>query len=214
MIFLTRKNVPFLWTVTQESSFQKLKIALISSLVLAHFDVTADIEVHTDASGSGLGACLIQKRDGKEQPLAYASRALTGPESRYSVTEQECLAVVWAMKKFRPYLYGRYFKVVTDHCALCWLMSRKEPAGRLSRWSIVLQENNFDIIYRGGKCYQDTDALSRVPVEKPTQPFDDDLETLVCMSYSPDFRYEQQRDEKLKSWIAKAEAGKQFPSSL
>lgn len=96
--------------------------------------------------------------------LAYASRAFNTAESRYSTTEQECFAVVWALKKFRPYLYGRFFCIVTDHCVLCWLTTRKEQTNRLSRWSIVLQEHKFEIVYRSGKLHQNTDTFSQNPV--------------------------------------------------
>lgn len=165
--------------------------------MLVNYDENAEIQVRTDASSVGLGACLSQMVNGQEHILAYASRALNGAESRYSTTEQECLAVVWALKKFRPYLYGRFSRVVTDHCALCWLMTRKEPAGRLSRWSITLQEHNFEIVYRSGKLHQNADTLSRNPPKSENLSVEEDLELLVLITEAVDFWSEQQRDPSL-----------------
>jgi len=75
----------------------------------------------------------------------------------------ECLAVVWSVKLFRPYLYGRAFGIITDHAALKWLMTRPNLAGRLHRWSLTLQEYEFTIEYRPGTTNVVADALSRAP---------------------------------------------------
>ena len=175
LVGLTRKSVPFVWTAAQQKAFETLKERLISAPILAHYDAEAELQLHTDASIKGIGACLIICKQNREQVLAYASRLLNSAEARYSTTEQECLAVVWSIKKFRPYLFGKKFTVVTDHCALCWLMSRKEPAGRLSRWSIALQQYDFEVKYRSGKRHQNADALSRFPVGEAAKEEDDDL---------------------------------------
>lgn len=163
---LFNKGTPWTWGDDEELAFQALKYCLLAPPILAHPDFSRPFLVSTDASNYGVGAVLKQRRvDGEEQVIAYASRNLNQAETNYSATERECLAVIFAIVKFRPYLYGAKFSVITDHCALCWLMKVKNPNGRLVRWSLSLQDYDFEIIYKSGKKHLDADALSRCPVD-------------------------------------------------
>ncbi len=161
---LTKKNCVFSWDEMQQTAFVELKNALAEAPMLAHPDFMLEFELHTDASSYGIGASLVQHQKGTETPISFFSRTLTPCETRYSVTERECLAIVRAVRAFRPYLHGRKFTVVTDHHALCWLLSLKEPHGRLGRWSLQLMEYEMCIKYKSGRLHQDADAFSRLPI--------------------------------------------------
>lgn len=124
---LLRKNQRWKWSENQENAFQLLKYALTSSPILTCPDFEQPFILQVDASNEGLGASLTQKKDKTETVIAFASRLLSESERKFSVTEKECLALVWAVKKFRPYLEGYKFVAITDYQALRWLMSLEKP---------------------------------------------------------------------------------------
>ena len=151
------------WPTTCGEAFLELKKRLITSpiLILPRFHL--DFILDTDASGEGLGAVLSQVVDGREHVVAYASRVLSRTERKYCATHREMLALVWATRHFRPYLYGRPFILRTDHSSLRWLHNFKEPEGQVARWLELLSEFQYRVIHRPGAQYINADSLSWRP---------------------------------------------------
>ena len=111
---LTRKDDQFSWSMTCQKAFDELKRRLTSPPTLAFPDFSKSFILETDASGVGLGAVLAQAQDdGTVRPIAYASRTVQKHEANYGITKLEALGVVWAVKHFRIYLYGRRCDVYT-----------------------------------------------------------------------------------------------------
>ena len=160
---LLKKKIAWHWTTTHEEAFNKLKKILLSDPVLKCPDFDKEFILETDASTSGLGAILSQYHDAYQYPVSYISRSLTPAEKNYSITELECLAIVWAVGEFAIYLAYRPFRLFTDHQALSWLKQKVSPNKRLARWSLILAEFNFTISYRKGSEMKHVDALSRYP---------------------------------------------------
>lgn len=158
---LLRKNVRFEWTAECDAAFNALKESLISAPILTCPDFEKPFIVQTDASDFGLGAILSQQTDEGEKVICYLSRSLTRLERSYSVTQKECLAVLFAIEKLKPYLLGTKFTVVTDHYSLKWLNNIKDPVGRIARWAVRMQQYDFDVVHRKGKDHAGPDALSR-----------------------------------------------------
>ena len=158
---LTWKGEKFVWSDSCQVAFDKLKHALVSAPILAFPDFTKRFHVFTDASNEGIGMTLGQYQDDLERAIAYAGRDLNPVERNYSAIEKEALACVEAIKHFQPYLHGQKFILHTDHMALKWLMSIKDPTGRLAQWSSLLQQYDFEIRHRVGRVNTNPDALSR-----------------------------------------------------
>ena len=151
------------WNEKCDQSFKKLKELITTAPVMAAPNFKLPFIIQTDASAVGLGAVLLQETDGKLSTIMYASRALSKQEKRYSAVERECLAIVWAIEKMRPYVECTKFKVLSDQRSLQWLKNAKDPSGRLTRWSMRLQQFDFSVVYYPGKGNLVADALSRLP---------------------------------------------------
>lgn len=158
---LTKKNTKFLFTAQCEEAFNSIKQHLVSAPILTCPDFRRPFTLQTDASAFGIGAVLTQEFEDGEKVIAFLSRSLTRQERAYTTTERECLAVIWAMEKLRPYLDGLRFTVITDHHSLLWLDRLKNPTGRLARWAVRMQGFDFEIIHRKGKDHVVPDFLSR-----------------------------------------------------
>ena len=144
--------------------FKKMKTLLSTAPLLVFPDFSKEFVLETDASGLGLGAILSQQQDNKVvAPISYASRTLQKHERNYGVIELEALGIVWAVKHFRPYLYGHKCLVITDHEALKPLLNTPHPSGKLACWGLAIQELDLVIQYRPGRKNQSANALSRMP---------------------------------------------------
>ena len=154
------------WSSACEGAFEGLKDTLVKAPVLAAVDPEKAFILQTDASKRGLGAVLSQvDAEGKEHPISYASRKLLPRECNYATVEKECLAVVWALKIFHTYLWGRHFTIQTDHQPLTWLHRMKNNNARLIRWSLAIQPYSFTVSHRCGSASGNADGLSRGPTE-------------------------------------------------
>lgn len=167
---LLKKNAKWCWGDEQTKAFDELKRALSTAPILACPDFAETFVLQVDASNAGLGAALTQRQNDREVVVAYASRLLSDTEQNYTTTEKECLALVWAIRKFKAYLEGYHFVAITDHVALKWLLKLNEPSGRLARWVMELQQFDFEIRYRKGTLNRVADALSRQPVPDLASP--------------------------------------------
>jgi len=166
---LLKSGAPWDWGPEQTEAFTKLKQALCTSPILANPDFTKDFVVKCDASSYALGACLTQGTGQDEHVIEYSSRQLIGPELRYSVLEREALSIFWALTKYRYYLEGREFTVITDHKPLCALLNVRSPNCRLAHYALQLQDLPVKIIYQPGRYNNLPDALSRIRINPPVQ---------------------------------------------
>ena len=129
---LTKKETSFNWQKEQQEAFEELKRKLISYPVLAHYDPSRETQIRTDACAYGIGAILLQKIDEDWHPIAYMSRLLKKSQLNYHISDKECYAIVEAINKWRAYLDGIRFEVMTDHCSLCYLVTKKDLSPRLT----------------------------------------------------------------------------------
>ena len=162
---LLRKDQAWKWTPECQNAFETLKGEIASRPVSAYPDFSKPFRLYTDASNLGLGAILAQKQDGKERIICCASRTLNNAESNYSTTKKECLAIVWGVQIFRPFLIATHFEILTDHYALQWLRSMKSTSAILHRWAAALEDYRFTILHRPAKLQGHMDTLSRLPTE-------------------------------------------------
>ena len=124
-------------------------------------DYEKSFVLQTDASDHGLGAVLCQDKGLGLQPIACASKKLVGAATRYSTIEKECLAIVWGIRKFEPYLYGKQFIIQTDHAPLQYLNQYKTHNKKLMRWALQLEEFDFVVQHIPGRENACADFLSR-----------------------------------------------------
>ena len=162
---LTRKDAVYHWSADYQDAFDSLKTLLTTSPITDFPDFSQSFRLYMDASTAGLGAILAQVREGRERIICCSSRSLNQPEKAYPATKLECLAIVWAVAKFRPYIMAMPFEVYTDHCALQWLKTMRTGSALLHRWSAALEEYDFTVKHLPGKAQTHVDGLSRLPVD-------------------------------------------------
>ena len=144
---------PWQWGDEQDIAFETLKQQLISAPILGYANFELPFEIHTDASGTALGAVLYQEQDGFKKVISYASRGLTKSEKHYPPHKLEFLALKWAVcDKFKDYLhvYGTKFTVLTDNNPMTYVLTTAKLDATGHRWLAALAAFNFNIQYRPG----------------------------------------------------------------
>lgn len=204
---LTKKNSEFIWQDEHQKAFQMLKDIIGKAPALGYYDKDADTTLITDASPVGIADILIQHQNVNNQkhpvPIKYISRALTPTEQRYSQTEKEALAIIWACENLYMYLLGKEFKIISDHKPLEVIYSVKsKPSARIQRWVLRLQPYTFKVIYKPGKN-NIADPLSRLlDTKKEPETSEDKIEENSLLglieTITPAVTVEEVRDATIK----------------
>ncbi|CAF1112013.1 unnamed protein product, partial [Brachionus calyciflorus] len=197
---LTKAKSKFEWNEQREEAFKSLKKQLVQAPILIYPNFKELFELFCDASGGAIGAVLVQRLKQLVHPVAYASRQLSKQEKDYSTSERELLAIVWAVKHFYAYIFGKHFKIYTDHKPLSTLVKAKEPTGRLYRLLLKLQEFDFEILYYPGSLNFTADQLSRPPVH---QDLGQTLE-VKTLEFKANIDWEREQDSDKEIAIVKA----------
>ena len=166
---LLNKSNKFECSTESTSAVAELKKKLLEAPVLGYPNERDRYTLTTDASLTGIGAILTQKQGTEDRVIAYASKTLSKSQRNYSATKRELFAIVHLTHYFKNYLLGQQFLIITDHRALVWIYSFKEPDGMVARWIEKLGQFNFDIKYRAGKKIPHADCLSRINTEVEEQ---------------------------------------------
>ena len=161
---LTKKGSPdrVPWDDVCQQAFDEIKKILSTSPILILPDLTSKFFLRTDASETGLGAALLQERDGLLHPVHFASKKFLEREMRYSVVERECLGIVFGVDHYSKYLILTPFELQSDHEPLTFLKKNASKNARLMRWSLKLQEYNFTVTPIPGTENCLADILSRL----------------------------------------------------
>ena len=166
---LLQVNRKWKWASECTAAFQEAKELLTTSNVLVHYDTTLPIRMAADASAYGGAVISHVLPNGEEKPIAFASRTLTSSEQNYSQIEKEALALIFGVRRFHQYLYGRKFTMVTDHRPLTTILGPKKgvppiAAARLQRWPVQLSAFCYTIEFKPTQEHGNADALSRLPL--------------------------------------------------
>ena len=168
---LLGRNVKWKWTQECSDAFAAAKEKLVSSTVLAYYDTMLPLKLAADASAYGVGAVISHVYpNGTEKPITFASRTLTQSEKNYAQIEKEALALMYSVKHFHQYLYGRRFTLVTNHKPLLTIFGPRKgvpslAAACLQRWAVVFSAYSYDIEYKPTQAHGNADGLSRLPLE-------------------------------------------------
>jgi len=154
---LKRRN--FKWDADAAAAFTMLKQAMTTTLILAMSNFNESFTIETDASRDGIGVVLTQQG----RPIAYMTRALGVTKRTWSIYAKEMLAIVEAIRIWRPYILGRKFFILTDHRSLKYFLEQRVATSEQQKWVAKLLGYDYEIIYRPGKENSAADALSRRP---------------------------------------------------
>ncbi|XP_054746090.1 uncharacterized protein K02A2.6-like [Anastrepha obliqua] len=180
---LLHKNEKFNWNADCQKAFQQFKRILNSDLMLTHYNPNLPLKVAADASNRGIGAFICHVfPDGSEKVIQHASKVLTDAEQKYSQIEKEALALVFALKKFHRFIFGRKFTLCTDHKPLIAIFGKNKgiptyAANRLQRWALILMMYDFNIQYIKITEFGCVDMLSRLIANHTKQ--DEDM-VIAC----------------------------------
>ena len=160
-----------IWTDACEIAFQDMKKALITAPILSFPNFKRQFILDTDASFDSIGAVLSQiGESGTEQVIAYGSHSMSAHEKGYCITRKELLAIFYFCQHFNHYLYGKKFKLRTDHKAITFMFRTKKPlTAQFQTWMNYLSSLDIEIEYRKGELHNNADMLSRRNCDTCTQ---------------------------------------------
>ncbi|XP_051155718.1 uncharacterized protein LOC127278183 [Leptopilina boulardi] len=161
---LLKKTADWKWEDAQQQSFKDLRKYLCRKPILQYPDFEKPFKLTTDASQHAIGSMLTQEVDGIDLPVAYYSKVLNAAEQNYLKEEKECLAVLYSLEHFRPYLYGPEFVLSCDCEPVHWMNYVENPGTRLQKWRLKLRGYRYKFEYKPGKISRIVEALSNHPV--------------------------------------------------